>query len=162
MTLKKRTVAALIAIALLTTISMPKRSEATFGLVTGPASWVVVGGSLIGVAFVLGMLGAPGGLAFWPGVFLLDGEQGREVIFNEVSIDEAHFLNMSSEEVARYNDELEQVNAIRQDILVELAKTNEPTHEQARQLWNEMGKDLLSPEAFTATMKIFEANANRK
>ncbi len=89
------------------------------------------------------------------GLLLLDGQQ--EAKFAELSLDEANNLNVSQNDIAIYNSEIEQVNAIAREIGSELNAQKSDSAELARDLWIELGTEL-SPE----TMKTVIAIAQQK
>lgn len=84
------------------------------------------------------------------GLILLDGEQGPEVVFTEVTEGMKATEVFSADDIATYNDELDRLNAINQTITVEFS-ANE--HLNATQRWAE-----LSPYLSPATLKVAAFN----
>jgi hypothetical protein len=82
------------------------------------------------------------------GLVILDGQQ--TLAFEEVSPSMKHLSGVSAEEIAVYNSELDQLNAINAQITAEVS-ANKNLDASAR--WSEMS-DLLAP----ATMKIAALN----
>jgi hypothetical protein len=154
--MKKFFMSALIALSLITIPT--KNSEAAVGLIAGPAVTTV--GALVtltsGVGFALGETI----LNSWDltiisvymilpvGLLLLDGEQ--TVAFSEVNSTMTHLKSVSADEIETYNAELDQLNAINEQISAEVA-ADKNTDAKAR--WTDMSA-LVSP----ATLKIAGMN----
>lgn len=85
------------------------------------------------------------------GLLLLDGQQ--EAKFAELSAADANDLSISQNDLAIYNSEIEQVNAIAREIGSELKKQNSDSAELARDLWIELGTEL-SPETMKTVIAI--------
>jgi hypothetical protein len=85
------------------------------------------------------------------GFIILDGEQ--EAKFAELSPEGADALGISAAEVAVYNSEIEQVNAIAREIGSELVKQNSDSPELARDMWADLGTEL-SPETMKTVIAI--------
>ncbi len=158
-----------LAIALTLVFAPVQKSEAAVGLVAAPAVIVVggvvaaVGGVLTIDAFAAGPIcTAPGfdgvlsclftgiiGMSVGAvGLLILDGEQ--ELAFSEARSSMKHLKGVSAEEIAVYNSELDQLNAINSEITAEV-KADKSVDAKAR--WMEMSEHL-SPE----TMKIAALN----
>lgn len=158
-----------VAIALTLVFAPVQKSEAAVGLIAAPAVIVVggvvaaVGGVLTIDAFAEGPIcTAPGfdgilsclftgvvGLSLaGVGLLILDGEQ--ELAFAEANSSMKHLKGVSAEEIAVYNSELDQLNAINAEITAEV-KADKSVDAKAR--WSEMSS-LVSPE----TMKIAALN----
>lgn len=157
------------AIALTLIFAPVQKSEAAVGLIAAPAI-IVVGGVVAaagGIATIDGFVGGPfckmgsfdgvlscvffaitGMVVGAIGLVILDGEQS--LAFSEVDSSMKHLKGISSEEIAVYNAELDQLNAITAEITAEVAADKKV---DAESRWNEMS-DLLSP----ATMKIAGLN----
>ncbi|MFL5784465.1 MAG: hypothetical protein ACJ76H_07655 [Bacteriovoracaceae bacterium] len=100
----------------------------------------------------VGALLASAGAAYF-GLLLLDGNQQGQ--FGEISSESAAALGVSAQDIAVYNSEVEQVNAIAREIGEQL--NGQENVELSRDLWVELGSEL-SP----ATMKTVIAIAQQE
>jgi hypothetical protein len=103
----------------------------------------ILGGSIVVVSAF--------GLLF--GLVGLDGQELQPVQFKQLTEDEAQNLMISDEERHKFNDELDQVHFLIQDISKRLSKLENATGSDAAILWDEL-KETISPEAFSALVKI--------
>jgi hypothetical protein len=160
---------AMLSCALILTMINPARSAvgvsfaAPVAVVAGVAALAVSGaagyggyrlikkgttGTIIGGIAALAV--SAGGAYF--GFLLLDG--GQEAKFAEISPEAADELGVSAQDIAVYNLEIEQVNAIAREVGERL--NGQENVELSRDLWIELGSEL-SP----ATMKTVIAVAQQ-
>ncbi len=85
------------------------------------------------------------------GFVILDGEQ--ELTYKELSQEQSNKLNMTELERLSFNAEIDQVNATVSFVANELAEMEDPRSEDSIRIWKDV-KDLLSPEAFSALIKV--------
>ena len=146
-----------------------QKTEAAVGLIAAPAI-IVVGGVVAaagGIATIDGFVSGPlctmgsfdgvlscaffaitGMVVATVGIIILDGEQS--LAFSEVNSSMKHMKGVSAEDIATYNSELDQLNAINAEITAEVAADKSV---DAESRWVKMS-DLLSP----ATLKIAGLN----
>ncbi len=111
------------------------------------------GGAVSTIAGIGAFIAAAG--AGYLGLLMLDGERSAE--FAEVSASEAVKLNVTADDIAIYNSEVEQVNAIAREIGEVLSEKGPDNVELSSELWMDLGTNL-SPE----TMKVVIAVASQK
>ncbi len=85
------------------------------------------------------------------GLVILDGEQ--QVEFRELSSVEAVKLEVSANDLAVYNSEVDQANMLVADVKAELSKIEKPSSEDSASAWSNV-KELVSPATFTVMQKI--------
>jgi hypothetical protein len=85
------------------------------------------------------------------GLVVLDGEQ--EVKFGSLTKAEAGKLQFTTSEFQAYNAELDQLNSLASYVDEEVARDGKVSAEESASLWSEL-KDAVSPEAFTALVKV--------
>lgn len=85
------------------------------------------------------------------GVVILDGDQTIE--FNSLSTRDAALLGVSKRERLSFNEELDQVNMLLEEVSAEMADIKDPTAELSVAAWHEV-KDLVSPLTFSTMQKI--------
>lgn len=115
-------------------------------IVAGPNKWT--GSKLENAAMTAGLLGW---VSAFLGLVVLDDEQ--TVAYSPLHLDEAKKIGLSEVELANFNAEVDQVNALAAFVDSELANMEKPTQRDSAELWLEV-KDTLSPEAFSALIKI--------
>jgi hypothetical protein len=76
-----------------------------------------------------------------------------ELAFGQLSDSGAVRLGLSEREITAYRSELDEINAIRQEVVVRLSRMETPSVEDGRALWLEY-RDSLSPDAFAALEKV--------
>lgn len=86
------------------------------------------------------------------GLFFLDEESGVPS-FTEISSERASKLGLSQIERISFNDSLEEVNMIKNEMILELATLEQPSLVDANRMWEE-SRDLLDTETFSALEKI--------
>ncbi|MEK6774867.1 MAG: hypothetical protein AABY64_13065 [Bdellovibrionota bacterium] len=153
-------------VSLVTVISLinfsPKKSEAAVGVILLPhliGVPFIVAGAFVTLASLAPVHQDHGTawLTFWFGIFLMDGEKGTDVVFTELKSDEARQLGLSDVELSSYNEELPEINAIREHIVGTLTTRvslgQDVDQKLARNLWQANGTQL-SPTAFSALKKV--------
>lgn len=163
---------AVLSLVLITSFVSPSKAAlgvsfaAPIAVVAGVAAMAVSGGAAYGgyrlikrggtgstIAGIAALALSAGGAYF--GLLLLDGEQSAE--FSELSASQASALKVSADDIAIYNSEVEQVNAIAREIGEVLTKNGKDNVELSTELWMDLGTNL-SPE----TMKVVIAVASQK
>lgn len=156
---------AIVSCALVATMVAPARAAvgitfaAPLAVVAGVAAMGVSAGAAYGgyrlikngktaVGIAVLVVSAAGG---YFGFLLMDGQQ--EAKFGELSSEGASQLGISASELAIYNSEVEQVNAIAREIGSELAAQNSDSADRARDLWMEYGTQL-APETMKTVIAI--------
>lgn len=156
---------AIVSCALIATMVAPARAAvgitfaAPLAVVAGVAAMGVSAGAAYGgyrlikngktaVGIAVLVVSAAGG---YFGFLLMDGQQ--EAKFGELSPEGASQLGISASELAVYNSEVEQVNAIAREIGSELAAQNSDSADLARDLWMEYGTQL-APETMKTVIAI--------
>ncbi len=153
-------------VSLVTVISLlnlsPKKSEAAVGVILLP-HLIGVPFIVVGAFFTFGSLApvhhnpSSAWLSFWFGIFLMDGEKGTDVVFAELNSNEAVKLGLNDDELRSYNEELPEINAIREHIVgtltTRVSQGQEVDQKLARDLWQSHGTQL-SPTAFSALKKV--------
>ncbi len=87
------------------------------------------------------------------GLIILDGEQGQEIAFQPISSEIAGTKGLTDAELSSYNAEVDQLNAILDQVTFELSFVQKPTTEHSKALWSNM-VDGLSSETLTALNKL--------
>lgn len=172
-----------ISIALLAAIGFasasslqPRPARAVVGLFTGNPATLITGGALLGAgALAIGanmalcwnrrcegmggallalVLGVPGFFVGVSGIIVLDG---GNVEFGQLTSAQARQAGITAAELASYNDELAEINAVFQDQLkdrkAEFEQTGTITLANSMADWQEAGQ-ALSSEAFSAVKKL--------
>lgn len=88
----------------------------------------------------------------YAGILLLDEETGN-VSFSEVSKDLAVQADITSSERESFNESLEEVNMIKNEIVLEISKVETGHADYANELWKS-SKDMLDKDAFRAVQKL--------
>lgn len=164
----KKFIAVLLTVITLVNLS-PRKSEAVVGAVILPETLIGIPFIVAGAFLTAGSLVVAGDryanyhdredawLWFWVGVFLLDGEQGVDAVFTAVKPEEGAKLGLTSEELARYNEELPEINVIREHIVANLVtrtkKGETVDQKSAQSLWQAYSNQL-SADAFSALKKV--------
>ena len=99
------------------------------------------------------------GLLIVLGVVLLDGENGQEVEFSQLTPQQSRQLKISNKELTAYNSEIDMINILVSDASEQLSQIKKPNLEDSKRVWRGL-KDSVSPEAFSAMTKI--VNQSRK
>ena len=172
----KRTVSALMITTVLATGFVPRTSSAAIGgilSIFGGAGIpvLVVGGvttvgsiamTAIGVAEMNhdheGRMDGLGAVVFGVtgvllGLVILDSSDQQGVGFAAIDAKTAENYGVSSVEMQAYNSELDEVNAVRDEVTAKLLQSKNPTMEQSQATWSEL-KVSISPEAFSVVEKI--------
>ena len=173
----KRSISALMISAVLATGFVPRQSQAAVGGVMS-----IFGGAGIPVMVVGGVTTA-GGLALYGtalavkaggsdsdgwrafgigilsigvtlvGLVVLDSKDQQGAVFGTLDDKTAQAMNISSNELAAYNSELDEVNAIRDEVTARLLESKNPTVQESQAAWSEL-KGSISPESFSVVEKI--------
>lgn len=163
----KKTLAKLLAIATLLT---SLQAHALVGFMAGDDDMVVAGAVMIDISSITvvdrDVYYRPGRrvaiytyrtLTYLPlalfGLFVLDENGNRN--FQELSNAKASELGISESEMNAYNSELEEVNAVKDMIVEDVAslESNEDKMQAIGQAWNESA-EVLSTDALSAVQKI--------
>ncbi len=147
-----------LSILFMSQLITSKKSEAAIGLLMGKKTAVTVGGistGTVAVSLVLTQAGAftfsLGGAVLYAlgvyvfgglGLIILDDDKLADIEFQKVKGDELND-KFDSEAIAIYNDEIEQLNAIRKTMQSEL--TDDSSLEESKNLWSQYSS-YLSPE----------------
>lgn len=146
--------------ALLITLSVATYSapsKAAVGI-TQLNAGVVLGGLAMTTAGVLirktpGFVGLLGYLGAIIGLVVLDGEQGQEVEFSALSLEEAKSLEITVAEMESFNAEIDQVNILFSEVALQLEGIEKPTTTDAKAAWDGL-EGLVAQETFSAMKKI--------
>jgi hypothetical protein len=169
--MKKLLVICLMTAMALQVVVVPRKAHATLGVmgyetVLG-AHFLATAGALIAAGGVYDMvkIGEEGnkkasfkrfmrGLGvFCLGVVLLD-EQGKTMpVYVPLSAERAAEIGLTHSEAEGYNSEIEEINSLVQAGVSEILSTKNPTAGQAKTFWMRR-KELISPEAFSAFVKV--------
>lgn len=93
------------------------------------------------------------------GLVILD-EEGK-ITFTEMTKEKAEKAGITSDEMKFFNDEIEEVNATKDDIASEISliKNQEEKAQEALNIWEEYSKDnALAPQTFRALQKLIKAS----
>ena len=164
----KKTMTALMITAALVSSFVPRTSHAAVGigmLLFGGAGIpaIVIGGTFtaIGLGMDLtsgsgfaGFVDAAEGLSLaFTGLVVLDTKDQQGVLFAALDDKATTNLKISPVEAAAYNSELDEVNAVRDEVTARLLESKKPTMELSNETWNEL-KTQISPEAYSVVQKI--------
>ncbi|MGK5089062.1 hypothetical protein WDW86_16010 [Bdellovibrionota bacterium FG-2] len=156
------------SVFLVTSTLVPQKSYALVAVATADAPVVLGGvavsalgwGLVVGGASKLNKGDGRGGLVFLVGamitgmgLIMLDEEGGQRVQFAELDTAHAEALGVSVPSLEKYNQELDELNAISNSISAELATYESPTIEDSAKLWKEY-RENLSPETFEVVVKV--------
>lgn len=89
---------------------------------------------------------------FLLGILILD-EDKLEASYSQLDAGKARSLGLSAKELAAYNSELDEINALANFVDANMTKKGEAGLSESRDLWTDV-KDSISPEAFSALVKI--------
>ena len=132
------------------------RANAAIGLATGNAGLAIAGlgvfatGQLFSATVYDGGFMAKLGL-IW-GVVMLDGEE-QEVQFNTITDSEALELGMTEAEFHAYNENIDQLSLVANEIATELEEDS--TLEDSKILWNTYS-EFLDADAYSAAQKLIQ------
>lgn len=163
--MKKLLKSAVLSLALVATFSITLPAQATVSLLTLNGPLAVQGLAVFLPSLFTGSIIEEGGIpegyrkplyiistiGFFVGAIILDKNQSMS--FAEVSFADAERLNLSKEEVASFNSEIDQANALLEEAEAELSKLSNPSLKDSRMIWASL-KDTVSPETFSAMQKI--------
>jgi hypothetical protein len=150
-----------------------KRAEAIVGLATANPVVAILGLAAIGGGGVtIAVLDASDnsqsvsavfGAAFSAvaagivGITLLDDKNSQDVAFAPItSAEAATTIGLSNAELAAYNNEIDTINLIREDVASQVQNESQQDVTKASSLWTQYQNDL-SPEAFAAVQKVAQA-----
>jgi hypothetical protein len=98
-------------------------------------------------------------LGYGIGFNILDGENGQEIQFAKIeSAETAKSIGLTDSELSAYNQELDTINLINQEVASQLQGDSQQDIEKARAAWLSHQADL-SPEAFSAMTKVAQSAA---
>ena len=172
----KRSISALLITTVLATGFVPRTSNAAVGgilSIFGGAGIpvLVVGGvttvgaitmTAIGVAEMNhdheGRMDGLGAIVFGItgvllGLVILDSSDQQGVGFAAIDSKTAANYGVGAIEMQAYNSELDEVNAVRDEVTARLLESKNPTMELSQATWSEF-KGSISPEAFSVVEKI--------
>lgn len=162
----KKFITMLMLVSFVSTTTFTPKAEALIGLMFKAKSMkaiggigalggaVITGGSLIAIktannlatAILAATVSYAGLILAGVGLIILDDGQVADIEFRAISDEHAKSLtNFTESEIAIYNSEVEELNAIRQTVVAE-SEVSEDTKD-AEKLWLEYS-DALSPETF--------------
>jgi hypothetical protein len=150
----------LLAFFTVTILSTSGPAKAVVGLISGTVplaiSGLVMGAGGLAATEIYAkqqnvFLAMAGALTSAVGVILLD--DGQNFHFHKVSQTEGNKIGLTSAEVASFNSEIDQVNALASHVGSELSGLTNPTVNDSVAIWASV-KDAISPETFTAMQKI--------
>jgi hypothetical protein len=171
LTVKKSISMTLMLAVLTSAVVLPaKRAEAIVGLATANPIVAILGlaataGSAAGIVYA--DVGNPdldtglsvifssmaGGIV---GLTLLDDQDSQDVAFAPLSADSAKTIGLSDAELAAYNDQLDAINLIRENVASQVQNESKQDVVKASSLWTQY-QDDLSPAAFAAVQKVAQA-----
>jgi hypothetical protein len=142
-------------------VAMPMtKSHAIVGVATGNAPLALAGLASPAVGYGMVFVGAETGMChefaclnffafgILAGIVMLD-EEGSSLTFKEISKETANEFNISLKEMNTYNNELDEVNAVFEEVTSQLDADS--TIEDSEALWSEYG-EYLSPQ----TLKVMK------
>jgi hypothetical protein len=91
------------------------------------------------------------------GMFVLDGENGRQIQFSELESEQAEGLNISEDERLIFNSELDQANSLVSQVTKNVSSLEKPTAKDAANEWDKLA-DSVAPE----TLKTMKAIASQQ
>ena len=192
--MKKLKTFALSLMLALTTFTAPQKSDAALlSLVAGPVPLYIGYGVLglgglgvgIGIKMELDFADAPAQQGYGLGMMILstlaagtiflvlDEGENAKLEFQEISEEKAKELGLTKEELVSYNNELDQTNAIAEEIILDVnkafsyvSKLNKEVaikiNRAIKKLWTTYIRDgLLSPTTASALNKIWKHNERR-
>ena len=170
----RQTISALMISAVLAGAFTPRSSQAAVGIgmsLFGGAGIpaMVIGGALtaIGVGIEVGsssgfagfVAAAEGVSLAFTGLVVLDAKDQQGVSFAALDDQSAADLKITPAEAQAYNGELDEVNAVRDEVTARLLESKKPTFELSQSAWNEL-KTQISPEAYSVVEKISQHMLN--
>ena len=152
----------------LTSLATSRPSQATVGLLTLNAPLLLKGLVISGSGFYAGLAIEDRGYRFLSektykpvllttmaytviGLIMLEDEQSMS--FAEISSSEASKLGISASELAIYNSQLDEVNALFSHVDSELSSIAKPSIQDSSDLWASV-KGAVAPETFSVMQKI--------
>lgn len=87
------------------------------------------------------------------GLLLLDGEQGQQVAFGELSSEDASQMGVSESERLIFNSELDQANFLTTHVESRMVEIKSPSNEDSIAAWAEV-KNEVSPETLSVMAKV--------
>lgn len=131
-------------------LAMAGGSVVTFGVAATIASGSSCG-DCAGAA--IGFLGILLLIPFVLGLLLLDGEEGQQVAFSTLDLEQAAEIGVTKSELKIYNSEIDEANMLMAQVTQELAVQEDASPEQAKKLWDELS-DSVAPATFKVMQKI--------
>lgn len=161
--MKKFLRSTIFALLTVVTLTASKPSEAVVGAITvnpvaiGTGLALTAGGVGTFVAYdyywLEDYVAVVGFLATVSGLVLLDGEEGRQMSFSQLDSKTAGKLGITASELASFNAEIDQANALVLQVDQDLAALENPTPVDAQASWESL-RDAVSHETFSAMQKI--------
>lgn len=143
------------------TLAYSTPSKAAVGILTLNPATILGGLAMMGGG--VGLLSAPtrdfnhingaGGVIGFLGIILLDGENGQEIAFGQLSVAAAKKLRVTEVERRSFNAEIDQANFIFDEVGMELKEMHNPTAKDASLIWARYD-NLVSDNTFSAMKKV--------
>jgi hypothetical protein len=99
---------------------------------------------------------AVGMAAAFVGFVMLDGSNSQDIAFSKLTPAQAQPLGITSNELSAYNNELDTINLIRENVETQVPSTSPQDVQKAASLWQQYSSDL-SPDAYSAAQKVAQA-----
>lgn len=146
-----------ILLALSINMATTPKAEAVVGLATGNLVLAVSGIGVTGTGLVISAGAQDGGLMFllgaiW-GTIMLDGENGQEVAFEELTDENILDAELTQAEVLAFDRNLEEINLVTNQIASELGENS--TIEESQALWADYSQ-ALDANAYNALVKLVQ------
>jgi hypothetical protein len=98
------------------------------------------------------------GLAFYGFLVMWCDKDTNQVKFNELNDESAQSLQISQQEQAAYNSEIERINGASEELENTLAQATESNQQEVAKSAYADFKQEISPEAFSALQKVVKAS----
>lgn len=146
-------------------MTVSQNANATIAVALGIPVALVIGGILGGAGLVTGWFGIGqisdgvpvptlvGVIMALVGVIVMDGAEGQTIAFQTVSLENAKALQLSDAEMNSYNNEIDEINNVKEMVGRDLAQLQKPGLGDSTKLWAKYSSSL-SPESFSAVQKI--------
>ena len=156
----KKRILSLVIVLLMSTTFVPQKANAIAGAVLAN-SYLVIGGAVVSLYARIGNMTSTWRLILSISGLLLLNEEGRaQVELVALSDEDIEKMGITSLERDIYNSELEELNAIADEVEFSLNQLDKPTVDEAKDLWEE-NRELVSKESWSVLQKI-AAYDNRK
>jgi hypothetical protein len=92
------------------------------------------------------------------GLILLDGENGQEIQFKKLPVEELKKMNLTAEEAAAYNDNTAELTEAFKMVSSEV--TTKTTMEESRKLWADQA-EIIGENAINGARKVLSFNLSK-